>query len=132
MGLEDLQMMRQRWYFLVIGFQFLLFNLVAEDRPLNHPNPYVDLYLQRVLEAECMYKKAIALVELQKVKLDMAENLLGKKAMSYEEYLERKASYDLALAEANQQKSAIKEAEALYKLALTRTAAGQDMPICTH
>jgi hypothetical protein len=50
--------------------------------------------------------------------------------MSYEEYLERKASYELAIAEADQQQSAIKESEALYKLALTRTAAGQDMPIC--
>ena len=79
-----------------------------------------------------MYKKAVALVNLQKVKLAMAESLISKKAMSYEEYLERKASYELAIAEADQQQSAIKESEALYKLALTRTAAGQDMPICTH
>jgi hypothetical protein len=120
------------WHLLIVGSQFLSLNLFAEDRPTHHPNPYVDLYLQRVLESECMYKKAVALENLQKVKLDMAENLLSKKAMSYEEYLERKASYELAIAESVQQQSAIKESEALYKLALTRTAAGQDMPICTH
>jgi len=102
----------------------------ADELPSRHPNPYVDLYLQRVLEAEASHKKAVSMEKLALVKLQIAEKLLEKRAMSREEYLEKQASYEVAVAAVIEVLAQISEAKSLYQLALVRTEAGQDMPIC--
>lgn len=66
------------------------------------------------------------------VKLDIAKKTYEKRAITYEEYQEHEATTKVASAEVVQKKASIGAAEALYKLAISRTEAGQDMPICTH
>lgn len=104
--------------------------LMADETPSSHPNPYVDLYLQRVIEAEAAHKKNVALVNLALAKLNIAKKVLEKRAMSQEEYLEKEATYEVAVAAVSEAEAAIAEAKSLYRLALVRTEAGQDMPIC--
>lgn len=104
----------------------------ASDYPASVPNPYVDLYLQRLHESEADLEKAEAFHELQLVKLEIAKKTFEKRAITYEEYREHEAATKVAEAEVIQRQASIGAAEALYKLAISRTEAGQDMPICTH
>lgn len=114
--------------FLVIS----LSSTFAADYPESYPNPYVDLYLQRLHESEADLKKAEAFHELELIKLEIAKKTYEKRAITYEEFREHEAATKVAEAEVVQQQASIGAAEALYKLAISRTEAGQDMPICTH
>lgn len=104
--------------------------LYADELPKTHPNPYVDLYLQRVLEAQAKLTQTIALKDLASAKLEMARKLRVTGAISYEEFLENSAGFDVSIAGVEEAKAYISETKALYQLALIRTEAGQDMPIC--
>jgi multidrug resistance efflux pump len=104
--------------------------VAAADLPERDPNPYVDLYLQRVYEAQATEKRALAELELAEAKLAMARRLKTVGAVSLEELMEKQASYHVALSALDQSKAFIAETMALYQLSLTRTQAGQDMPIC--
>ena len=104
----------------------------GEDYPLSYPNPYVDLYLQRLHETESDLKKSEAILELELVKLKIAMRTFEKRAITYEEYQEHEASVKVAQADVNQKQASIGAAAALYKLAISRTETGQDMPICTN
>lgn len=102
------------------------------DYPENYPNPYVDLYLQRLHESEADLKKADSILELEQVKMQIAKKTFEKRAITYEQYREQEASVKVAEANVNQKKASIGAAAALYKLAISRTEAGQDMPICNN
>ncbi len=115
---------------LILLLLFWTLPIKAEDFPLNHSNPYVDLYLQRMHESKAQLKRAEAVLELEQVKFDIAKNLFPKGAMSREEYKEREANFRIAEAFIAEKKASIGAAESLYKLAITRTEVGQDMPIC--
>ncbi|NBX67693.1 MAG: hypothetical protein EBR01_01870 [Proteobacteria bacterium] len=104
----------------------------AVDFPVSYPNPYVDLYLQRLHESESDLKKSEAILQLELVKMQIAKRTFEKKAITFEEYQEHEASVKVAEADVNQKHASIGAAEALYKLAISRTEAGQDMPICTN
>lgn len=120
------------WVKLLIGTSILVFglNLLADETPTSHPNPYVDLYLQRVIEAEAAHQKSLALKKLADVKVQMYKKLVAKGACSVEEYLEKEAAFDVAASGVEEAIAYIAETKSLYRLSLVRTEAGQDMPIC--
>jgi hypothetical protein len=108
----------------------LLVPIYADEPPKTHPNPYVDLYLQGFLEAEAKLSQTIALQNLASVKLEMVKKLVVNGFVSKEEYLERAAGLEVAIANVAEARAYILETKALYQLVLFRTEAGQDMPIC--
>ena len=76
---------------------FVGFQCLADELPETHPNPYVDLYLQRTIEAKEGLNQAIAEQELAAAKFEMARRLKESGAVSLEEYLEKKAALQVAV-----------------------------------
>ncbi len=115
---------------ILLSFLFWALPIKAVEPPSSNSNPYVDLYLQRVHESKAQLKKAEAVLELEWIKYDIGKNLFARGVMPREEFKSREANVHIAEAFVFEKKASIGAAEALYKLAITRTEVGQDMPIC--
>lgn len=130
-AIEDMQLKR------ILVICCLILNewtAIAEERPVSDPNPFINLFLQRVIVAEATIKIAEAKLKYEQTVLDMYNKLNegNSGAISYQDILSQQALVRIAEANLEQAKAILGKDDALWRLAKFRVAAGEEMPICVN
>ncbi len=113
--------------FIVTG---LLLSGAGQAAPLDiNKDPYVVLYQLRVDMSVAAADRAKAEVELEKVRVGMAESLYPKRAVSFEELSIRRAAYEVAAADMRVMQARIREMEGVLSVVKFLRTAGRDVPL---
>ena len=109
-------------------------SLAAEQAsPVNvADNPYIELYLLRVSQAEMNLRRQDALVGLANANLDRGRRLINAKAISQEEFDTLNSNAAVAAADVELSRKKIDEAKAYLRIVEALVKRGVQIPLCTY
>lgn len=92
-------------------------------------DPYVVLYQIRLDMAKVAVDRSMSVAALEKARYDMAQRLYNSAAVSYEEYITRRAAMEVANLQVAELRVKVKEMEGVLEVVKFLRAAGRDVPL---